>query len=81
MENELTIKKCKSCGATVKVIEDCNCNGCGIVCCGEQMAKMIIRENENIVGSDLAKRAEEKVEKRIRKRKQREPGKILDEEK
>lgn len=38
----------------------------------EQMAKMIIRENENIVGSDLAKRAEEKVEKRIRKRKAKE---------
>lgn len=38
----------------------------------EQMAKIIIRENENIVGSDLAKRAEEKVEKRIRKRKEKE---------
>lgn len=38
----------------------------------EQMAKMIIKENENIVGSDLAKRAEEKVEKRTRKRKAKE---------
>ncbi len=37
MKNELIIKKCKSCGATVKVIEDCNCNNCGIICCGEPM--------------------------------------------
>ena len=37
MKNELTIKKCKSCGAIVKVIEDCNCNSCGIICCNEPM--------------------------------------------
>lgn len=37
MNNELVIKKCNSCGATVKVMKDCNCSGCGIVCCGEQM--------------------------------------------
>lgn len=37
MKNELIIKKCKSCGATVKVIEDCNCEGCGIICCGDPM--------------------------------------------
>ena len=41
MRNELIIKKCKSCGATVKVIEDCNCAGCGIVCCNEQMEKLV----------------------------------------
>ena len=41
MKNELTIKKCKTCGATIKVIEDCNCNGCGIICCGEQMQTLI----------------------------------------
>ncbi len=41
MKNELTIKKCKTCGATIKVIKDCNCNGCGIVCCGEQMQTLI----------------------------------------
>lgn len=34
---ELLIKRCKSCGATVRVIKDCNCNGCGIVCCGNTM--------------------------------------------
>ena len=41
MKNELIIKKCKSCGAIVKVIEDCNCSGCGIICCGEPMEKLV----------------------------------------
>ena len=41
MNKELIIKKCKSCGATVKAINDCNCNGCGIVCCGEPMEKLV----------------------------------------
>ena len=34
---ELNIKKCKKCGALVKVFEDCHCDNCGIQCCGEQM--------------------------------------------
>ena len=38
---ELVIKKCKKCGAMVKVIEDCNCEGCGIKCCGESMEKLV----------------------------------------
>ena len=37
MKNELIIKKCNSCGAMVKVIEDCKCGDCGIKCCGEEM--------------------------------------------
>lgn len=37
---ELVIKKCTKCGALVKVLEDCNCEGCGIQCCGEQMVKL-----------------------------------------
>ena len=41
MKNELVIKRCKSCGATVKVIDDCNCKGCGIICCGEPMEKLV----------------------------------------
>ena len=41
MKNELIIKKCKLCGATIKVIEDCTCNNCGIKCCGEEMQKLI----------------------------------------
>ena len=34
---ELILKRCEKCGAMVKVIEDCNCEGCGIVCCEEPM--------------------------------------------
>ena len=37
MNNELKIKKCDSCGALVKVIKDCNCDNCGIQCCGKEM--------------------------------------------
>ena len=40
MKNELIIKKCNNCGAIVKVIKDCNCNGCGIMCCNEPMHKL-----------------------------------------
>ncbi len=37
---ELVIKKCNKCGALVKIINDCNCDGCGIKCCGEEMKVM-----------------------------------------
>ena len=37
MKKELILKKCKSCGALVKVLKDCNCGDCGIRCCGEEM--------------------------------------------
>ena len=40
MSKELVIRKCKKCGAIVKVIEDCNCP-CGIECCGEKMEKVV----------------------------------------
>ena len=40
MKNELIIKKCKNCGATIKIIKDCTCNDCGIICCGEHMQKV-----------------------------------------
>lgn len=41
MKSELVVKKCKSCGAIVKVIKDCNCPGCGIKCCDESMEKLV----------------------------------------
>ena len=41
MKNELIIKKCKSCNAMVKVLEDCNCGNCGIRCCNEEMQVLI----------------------------------------
>ena len=47
MKNELIIKKCKQCGAIVNVIEDCNCEDCGIKCCGENMEKLIAKTENN----------------------------------
>ncbi len=41
MKNELIIKKCNSCGAIIKVLEDCTCDNCGIKCCEEEMKVMI----------------------------------------
>ncbi len=40
MAREFVIKKCKKCGALVKVFEDCNCP-CGIECCGEKMQSLV----------------------------------------
>lgn len=37
MRKELIIKKCLQCGALAKAINDCNCDDCGITCCGEKM--------------------------------------------
>lgn len=31
------VRRCKSCGALVKVFKDCECSNCGLVCCGEKM--------------------------------------------
>lgn len=38
---ELIIKKCTKCGAMVKILQDCKCEGCGIKCCGEEMKELI----------------------------------------
>ena len=37
---ELVIKKCFKCGAQIKVIKDCTCDDCGIMCCGEKMREL-----------------------------------------
>ncbi len=37
---ELKLKKCLSCGALVKVIDDCHCK-CGIMCCDDKMEEVI----------------------------------------
>lgn len=39
MSKEFIIRKCDSCNAVVKVLEDCNCN-CKIQCCGKEMRKL-----------------------------------------
>ena len=36
----MKILKCKKCGAMVQVIEDCHCDNCGIMCCGESMVEL-----------------------------------------
>ena len=63
MKNELVIKKCKSCGAMVKVIKDCTCENCGIKCCGEEMEILV----PNSVEASLEKHIPtyEKVEDEI----------------
>lgn len=38
---EIVIKKCNKCGAYVKVINDCNCEGCGIKCCDDSMKILV----------------------------------------
>ena len=37
---ELKLKRCRKCNALVKVLEDCNCKGCGIICCDEAMEEV-----------------------------------------
>ena len=37
----MIVKKCLKCGALVRVLEDCNCDNCGIVCCGEKMKELV----------------------------------------
>ena len=38
--NKLMLKRCNSCGAMVKIIENCNCK-CGFECCGEKMVDVL----------------------------------------
>ena len=40
MKKELVIKKCLKCGALIEIINDCNCEECGIMCCGEEMMEI-----------------------------------------
>lgn len=63
MENKLNIKACKSCGALVKVIEDCKCDGCGIQCCGKEMETLI--PNSVDASSEKHIPTYEKVENKI----------------
>ena len=41
MERNLNIKRCSSCGAMVKILKDCECDNCGIKCCGKEMETLI----------------------------------------
>ena len=46
---DLSIRKCLMCGATVKVINDCNCGSCGITCCGTSMKELKANTSDGIV--------------------------------
>lgn len=37
---KLIVKKCFKCGAEIKILNDCNCDDCGIMCCGEKMREL-----------------------------------------
>ena len=43
---ELVIKKCMKCGAIVIPYKDCECEECGIKCCGEEMRELIANSEE-----------------------------------
>ena len=46
---ELVIKKCLKCGATVKVLKDCNCQDCGIICCSSPMREVKANDSDGAV--------------------------------
>ena len=37
----MKIKRCTKCGAVVDVLNDCTCENCGLVCCGQQMVELV----------------------------------------
>lgn len=41
MKDNFVLKRCMKCGAIVKVLNDCNCDNCGIQCCGEPMKELV----------------------------------------
>lgn len=43
---ELNLRKCKKCGALIEVLKDCTCDDCGIICCGEQMNKVLANSTD-----------------------------------
>lgn len=63
MKNELIIKKCKNCGALVRVLTDCTCDNCGIKCCGAEMEVLVPNTFEAAVEKHIP--TYEKVEDEI----------------
>ena len=43
---DLLIRKCMKCGALIEVLNDCNCEDCGIKCCGETMRTFLPNKEE-----------------------------------
>lgn len=49
----MVIKKCLKCKAEVLVHTDCNCENCGIKCCGDQMAELIPEESKDEIQIEI----------------------------
>ena len=47
--SNIVVKKCRNCGATVEILKDCECDNCGIHCCGEPMAELIPNTSDGAV--------------------------------
>lgn len=43
---ELVVKKCMKCGAIIIPYKDCECEDCGIKCCGEEMKELIANSED-----------------------------------
>ena len=62
MSKELIIKKCEKCGALIEVIESCNCEECGISCCGNKMQTIIAKtEDKSGLHIPMYKKIEEQI--------------------
>ena len=46
---ELILKKCLKCGAVIKVVKDCQCDDCGIICCHEPMKEIKANSADAVV--------------------------------
>ncbi len=49
----MQFKKCKHCNAVIKVVNDCFCDNCGIICCNEKMESIIPNSEECAVEKHL----------------------------
>ena len=43
---ELELKKCIKCNALIRVLKNCECDNCDIMCCNEQMKNIIPNSTE-----------------------------------
>ena len=46
---ELIIRKCFKCGSMIKVIADCPCDNCGIICCHESMKELKVNSTDGAI--------------------------------
>ena len=54
MKNK-SLKKCTSCGATVKVIKDCECDNCNIKCCDKDMEVLTPNKGDSSLDKHVPK--------------------------